>query len=525
MDLDAVLAAFAAATGVPAVVWTPAPDGHGVRALAGAIPGAAPPLAELPPSPDAAPRPVAGGAALARRLPGARVGWVAVGTAGDTGRAAAHLAFLHPLVAQALNATLEANLAARELIERFEEINLLYSIGETLGRTVGLERSARAIVDEIALTVGVRRAALFVHDPASDALVAAAGRGADDVAAVLVGAPRSIVARVFRDRRTEALPSVAADDAHAAVLAGAGVLCVPITWTAPDRTVALGVLALAGRESGQPFVAGDQKLVAAVATLIGTVIRNAQLVRASVDQERLAREMQLAHELQMKLLPAAQVLAPDAGVAARMVPAESVGGDFYHWFRLGQGRVGVLVGDVSSHGYQAALIMAQAMSAVAIHAQTTADPGETVAALLASLRDELAATEMSISLFYAVVDPRASTLRYACAGFPGAFLLRATGAERLPALDPPLGLADARPGTAAVGWHAGQDLLLCFSDGATDARDAAGVAFGEAAVLAAAREARALGPDGVVDGVLAAVARHQGGAAGHDDLTVLCLQA
>ena len=63
------------------------------------------------------------------------------------------------------------------------------------------------------------------------------------------------------------------------------------------------------------------------------------------------------------------MVAPQAEAAARVVPAESVGGDFYHLFRLTPSATGVMIGDVSSHGYRAALIMALAMSAAAIHAQ------------------------------------------------------------------------------------------------------------------------------------------------------------
>ena len=142
-------------------------------------------------------------------------------------------------------------------------------------------------------------------------------------------------------------------------------LSVPIIWsTAPRGAQPLGVVNLSGRRGGQPFTAGDQKLIAAIATQIGTAIQNTRLVRASIAQQRLAHEMQMAHDLQMKLLPAGAELAPDADAAARVVPAESVGGDFYNFFRLGRGRVGVLLGDVSGHGYQAALIMALVMSAV-----------------------------------------------------------------------------------------------------------------------------------------------------------------
>jgi sigma-B regulation protein RsbU (phosphoserine phosphatase) len=260
-------------------------------------------------------------------------------------------------------------------------------------------------------------------------------------------------------------------------------LSVPIMWTGPDGSRPLGVVNLSDRRSGQPFSAGDQKLVEAIATQIGTAIQNARLVSASIDQQRLVYEMSLAHDLQMKLLPSTSIVAPEAEVAARVLPAESVGGDFYHLFRLGR-RTGVMIGDVSSHGYRAALIMALAMSASAIHAQTTIDAAETLSALLASLRDELESTEMFITVFYGVIDPTAGVLRYANTGHPHAFVISDDGTvARLPALDPPLGMTTARPDGASRTWRRASDLLLLFTDGVSDARNDAGVRLGEQPVL------------------------------------------
>ena len=143
-----------------------------------------------------------------------------------------------------------------------------------------------------------------------------------------------------------------------------------------------------------------------------------------------------------------------------------------------------MIGDVSSHGYRSALIMALAMSASAIHAQTTLDPAETLSALLASLRDELQSTEMFITVFYGVIDRRAGMLRYANMGHPHAFVVTAEGeVHRLPALDPPLGMADHRPDGAGRPWRSHSDILLLFTDGVSDARDRLGVRLGEAPVL------------------------------------------
>jgi sigma-B regulation protein RsbU (phosphoserine phosphatase) len=283
---------------------------------------------------------------------------------------------------------------------------------------------------------------------------------------------------------------------------------------------------LSDRRSGQPFSAGDQKLVAAIATQIGTAIQNARLVRASLAQQRLVQEMQLAHDLQMRLLPSTAVVAPDAQVAARVVPAESVGGDFYNLFRLSPAATGAMIGDVSSHGYRAALIMALTMSAAAIHAQTTSDPSDTLTALQASLRDELATTEMFISVFYGVVDRARGELRYANAGHPHAFLIRADGdMERLAALDPPLGMRDASLHEGVRRWGGGRDLLLLFTDGISDARNRADVRLGEQAVLDTVLDNRTLPPPEIVNRVFSVVAAHTGDVPARDDRALVILRS
>jgi len=266
--------------------------------------------------------------------------------------------------------------------------------------------------------------------------------------------------------------------------------------------------------------------VAAIATQIGTAIQNARLVRASLAQQRLVQEMQLAHDLQMRLLPTGAVVAPQAEVAARVVPAESVGGDFYNLFRLGPDATGAMIGDVSSHGYRAALIMALAMSASAIHAQASTNPGETLTALQASLRDELSTTEMFISVFYGVVDRAIGELRYANTGHPHAFVIGAAGEiQRLSALDPPLGMVDRPPHAAARPWARGRDLLVLFTDGISDARNWADVRLGEEPVLDTVRANRDRPVAEIVERVFAMLAAHTGEVALRDDLTLVIVRS
>ena len=524
--LREVLVGFRDATGCDAAVWVADGDAERPRVLAATRPGTPPPMAWLPGTHDA---PLAwitdAGPALVKAVPGPTSAWLMIGPSSDPDAASRYLGYLVPTVSQHLQSALEVEHAATELAERYEEINLLYTISEILGRTVSLEEAAATILAELSETVGAKLATILTYDADRDVLLPIAAIGADRATLPPIpgGDPCSVAAKVFATLHPVIAPPARDACASEAPYRRGELLTVPILWTGPrGSSERLGVVTLSARRSA--FTAGDLKLVAAIATQVGTAIQNARLVRASIEQQRLQREMQLANELQLKLLPPASVVAPVATAAARVVPAESVGGDFYYLVRLDDDRVGVVIGDVSGHGYQAALIMALTISAAAIHARATGDPGEMLAALLDSVRDELETTEMFVSVFYAIVDRAAGTLRYANAGHPHAFVVGRDGAmERLPAMDPPIGMAETLR-AAERPWDAAGDLLLLFTDGLSDAADAQGTRIGEEAVLDEVLRRRAEAPAALVDAVFDLVNAHVGAAPLVDDLTMVALR-
>jgi sigma-B regulation protein RsbU (phosphoserine phosphatase) len=183
-----------------------------------------------------------------------------------------------------------------------------------------------------------------------------------------------------------------------------------------------------------------------------------------------------------------------------------------------------MLGDVSSHGYAAALIMALVRSAAGIHAVEAASPDGALRRLLDSVSGELAETEMFLTLFYGVVDPEGGRLRYANAGHPHAFRVSDEGAaERLGATSPPLGLtARDKIAAAETAWISGRDRLLLFSDGISDAANAAGERFGESRVLDLVRRYPGAGSEETVQRVLDAVSAFE--PTGRDDRTVLVLR-
>jgi sigma-B regulation protein RsbU (phosphoserine phosphatase) len=527
--LHQILSGFTTATGLPAVVWTASLDGEGWVVAAGSCTVGAPGVLKLL-APGTQPAELAVGeeTLVVSATPGTTRAWVGVGPCDprDRDRAVAALAFLSPVVGHYFQASLEMEHSAYELAERYEEINLLYTTSEILGRTVSLEGAAKSILAEISETVGARRAAIMVHDRANDTLqvISALGFEAEGMPVISASDRDAVTAFVFREQRGFIFDDDVMPCAAESRLRQGGVLAVPILWTNPGQqpSIPLGVLTLSERRTGEQFSAGDEKLVSAIATQIGTAIQNSRLVGSSLAQQRLQQEMSLANDLQLKLLPDATLFAPEAQVAARVVSADSVGGDFYQLFRLGGGRTGIMVGDVSSHGIRAALVMALVMSASSIHAQATADPAEMLSKLLGTLADELESTEMFVSAFYAVIDPVRGRIRYANAGHPHAFVLGTDGSvERLGALEPPLGMCGKQLSARERAWSANRDVLLLFTDGIPDARNHQEVAFGEQRVIDLVRSLRDEAPQAVVDRVFAAVAGHAGDAPRRDDLTLL----
>ncbi|HEV8511401.1 MAG TPA: GAF domain-containing protein, partial [Gemmatimonadales bacterium] len=255
---------------------------------------------------------------------------------------------LAEVIGAVMGAEQETGQVAAELSGRYEEIDLIYTISEILGHTIRLDEAANRILREVSAVVRARRATLLVHDPRANVLRLVAARGVDlgDIDPIEVDDPRSIAARVFRemriisydptDQRAQKPPNPIERQYR-----GQAFLSVPVVYASPGRVpTPIGVINLTDRTGEDAFTAGDRKLVAAIANQIGAAIENARLVERDLGQQRVRRELELAHDLQLKLLPSPAVVASKGDVAARCRPAESVGGDFYNLLSLHGERIG-----------------------------------------------------------------------------------------------------------------------------------------------------------------------------------------
>jgi sigma-B regulation protein RsbU (phosphoserine phosphatase) len=295
------------------------------------------------------------------------------------------------------------------------------------------------------------------------------------------------------------------------------------------RNEILAELGDEGTDDGRPQLARLATLLARLTTLVGTQQgRLLQLLRELQDSVHtrelfasLQQELEIARRMQQAILPRGAPPAPQVILDATMIPAREVGGDFYDWFMLDDRRLALVVADVSGKGVPAAFFMAVTRTLLRSTAAFVSHPAQ----VLARLNDELAAENdetLFVTLFYAVLDVQTGQLDSVNAGHNPPLLRRADGhVQALPRGRNPM-LA-AWPGLqfqADRSWLAPGDGLLMYTDGITEAQDAAGALFGEPALVAALATAG----DQPVQPLVEAVRRFESGAPQFDDITCMWLR-
>jgi serine phosphatase RsbU (regulator of sigma subunit)/anti-sigma regulatory factor (Ser/Thr protein kinase) len=243
----------------------------------------------------------------------------------------------------------------------------------------------------------------------------------------------------------------------------------------------IGTLNLGPRLSEQEYSTDDRRLLTTLAAQAAPAIRVAQLVREqaaeAAERERLANELRVATLIQQQFLPRELPHLPEWQIAAFYGPARAVGGDFYDFVELSDGRIGIAVGDVTDKGVPAALVMARTHSILRAEASRLTSPGEILARANDLLVPEMPA-RMFVTCLFAVLDPPTGRIVIANAGHNLPFVRTGGELRELRATGMPLGLMPAMRYEEVEGTiDAGSNVLL-YSDGLVEAHDNAREMFG-----------------------------------------------
>ncbi len=243
----------------------------------------------------------------------------------------------------------------------------------------------------------------------------------------------------------------------------------------------IGVISLDQRRSEQDYSSDDRGLLSNLATQAGPAVRVAQLVRQqqleAQARERLEQELRVARLIQQTLLPKELPALSGWDVAAYYQPARSVGGDFYDFIYLPDGRLGLVIGDVTDKGVPAALVMATARALLRTAALQFDTPGQVLAQVNNLLCPDIP-PKMFVTCLYAILDPATGRLHYANAGHDLPYAWSGAGATELRARGMPLGLMSGMTYEEKEKMIAPGESILFYSDGLVEAHDARRDMFG-----------------------------------------------
>jgi serine phosphatase RsbU (regulator of sigma subunit)/anti-sigma regulatory factor (Ser/Thr protein kinase) len=236
----------------------------------------------------------------------------------------------------------------------------------------------------------------------------------------------------------------------------------------------IGLLNLGARLSEQDYSSDDRRLLDNLASQAAPALRVGQLVREQEAEartrERLEQELEVARLIQQNFLPRQLPDLPGWGIAAFYRPARAVGGDFYDFVELENGRVGIVVGDVTDKGIPAALVMAATRSVLRASIQRLHSPAEVLERVNDLLCPDIP-DKMFVTCLYGVLDAETGHFRFANAGHNLPYARTANGVTELRATGMPLGLM---PGMTYEEQEAvlspGESVLL-HSDGLAEAHN------------------------------------------------------
>jgi hypothetical protein len=319
------------------------------------------------------------------------------------------------------------------------------------------------------------------------------------------------------------------------------------------ETVGLGAIAL-GLGLWLPVLAPGALAVVAVAFLVGLVglawsllvffgiqmslvpplflvlsLSVGVMLRAYVvrDHERRAVEQELAvaRRVQQDLLPKQPLTAGDLEVSGMNLPCYAVGGDYFDYYTLADGRIAIAIGDVAGKGVPAALLMSKLQATLrgeTSHEVTVPEVPERANRLL---MESMEGSSKFVTFFYGALEPGTRRLRYSNAGHNPPYLLRADGTlEELETGGLLLGIfphASYDEGEVELGPG---DVIVLFTDGVTEAEDRHKGQFGEERLIALLREARAGDARAIGDRICQEVLKFSKGLQMADDLTVVVVK-
>lgn len=359
----------------------------------------------------------------------------------------------------------------RETHSLEEQLALLAEISQGFSSTLDISQTLQNAIERFMEYMNSEAASIFLLEQDGAELVCAECAGPVDIIGLRLSSKQGIVGKSVMTRACQMIRDVQNDpDFAKTVDMGSGfrtrsILCVPLIV----NNECIGALELLNKKNDELFGDQDKHLSMSLASYAALAINNARMADDLVEQERMRKELELAREIQLDLLPDISDIT-NFPVQGMNVPALEVSGDFYDFFKRDDGLIYFNLADVSGKGMNAAMLMAKASSLLHHLAKDIDDPGE----LLARVNDEICETVshgMFITIVSGFIDTNTCTIKFSNAGHQPPLFHNSSGEfEEIEAGAPPIGiLAGTEFPVSTIHLEGGS--VYIFTDGVTESLD------------------------------------------------------
>lgn len=483
----------------------------------------------------------------------------------------------------ALNRRVMTAIDRRFFREAYNAQLILTELSEAIPTLSKTKQLVELVADQISHALHPENVTIFLDDELAGAYVAAVSSEASKAGAGWTSRPRSLVLRyderpINHLRKSKLSHSVESAEADfispGPALAGATVpsdyesktlrevrskLLIPIASNGRLH----GLISLGRRLSDLPYSKEDQGLLFVVANQIAAFIENMKLISRLAEEERIAREFEMAGEVQRHLFPADGLEDDALEIYGTCLPARGVGGDYYDYFEMDNGRTALAIADVAGKGVAAALLMSAVQASLRCQLLSEDRPLADVVSSMNRLLRRSTGDRGYATFFLAEFEKATRRLTYVNAGHNPPMLVRGRPAsqgeagELLKALKTPRRWSNRALGTSAntavsvvvqpvvrlltrggpiIGTFLNEpyeqetiqlqsgDILLVYTDGVTEALNGAGVEFGEEQLRSTLVESLQLPPRESTKRIIAKVLEWQGPASQYDDITLIVVK-
>jgi len=286
-----------------------------------------------------------------------------------------------------------------------------------------------------------------------------------------------------------------------------------------------GVLLLGAPAGREEYGAQEKRVLRSCAAQFALMLENARLTERVLEQEKLRRDVELAAEVQRRLLPEKSPESSIAGLAAVSLPARTVGGDYYDFIDAGGRRIGIALADIAGKGVAAALVMSVVQASLRILAAEENLSLPELAARMNRFLYRSTGSNSYATFFYAQLDEQTRELRYVNAGHNPPYLLRSrTEIEELPAGGTVIGMFPQESYQEARTELRPGDVLIAFTDGVTEALNPGEEEFGEERLKELLRRTAHLPVEEMSAGISRELRAWIADAAQYDDLTFIVMK-